>query len=63
MDNKNTGHDRERLTVLLNQTEIRNLKYIAVDQRVSTSELVRTAVSDFLKSKSTPADQLQEPRR
>ena len=44
-----------RLTVLLNQSAIRNLKHAAVDRGVSTSSIVRTAVNDFLKTKTEPA--------
>jgi hypothetical protein len=42
-----------RLTVLLNQSAIRTLKHAAVDRGMSTSSIVRTAVNDFLKSKTT----------
>ena len=42
----------EGLTVLLDRNEIRRLKYLAIDQGVSASELARSAVDDFLKTRS-----------
>jgi len=45
MKNKN---QLERLTILVGRNEIRRIKHIAVDQRSSTSEIVREAVKDYL---------------
>ena len=42
----------ERLTVLLDHAEIKKLKYMAVDQGVSTSEIVRSAVGSFIARES-----------
>jgi hypothetical protein len=52
METKSDNQGRERLTVELDRTEFRNLKHFAVDQRLTASEIVRTAVSDFLKAKA-----------
>jgi hypothetical protein len=41
----------ERLTVLLDHAEIKTLKYMAVDQGVSTSEIVRSAVGSFFSAR------------
>jgi hypothetical protein len=37
-----------RLTVLVDSRDVRNVKYLAVDRGVSASEIVRTAVKQFL---------------
>jgi hypothetical protein len=44
MQEKEQGRELERLTVLLDHAEIKRLKYLAVDQGVSVSEIVRSAV-------------------
>jgi hypothetical protein len=49
---KSGNKGRERLSVEVDQSDFRTLKHFAVDQRVTTSEIVRTAVSDFLKAKA-----------
>jgi hypothetical protein len=43
----------ERLTVLVGRDDIARVKHIAVDRKISTSEIVRSVVSDFLKGAET----------
>jgi hypothetical protein len=38
----------ERLTVLVSADEIKLIKHLAVERRESTSQIVRTAVGDWL---------------
>ena len=47
---KNQGQELERLTVLLDHSAIKSIKHLAVDRGVSTSQIVRSAVGDFLKA-------------
>jgi hypothetical protein len=41
----------DRLTVLVDRDDIRQIKHLAVDRGTSTSEIVRNAVGDYLKLK------------
>jgi hypothetical protein len=43
-----TKNHLERLTILVGRDDIRRIKHLAVDQRSSTSEIVRSAVKDYL---------------
>ena len=50
----------ERLTILVRHDEINRIKHIAVDRGISTSEIVRSAVGDFLKAETS--DQTEAPK-
>lgn len=47
-------HPRQlkRLTVLVGGDDIAGLKHLAVDRKISASKIVRSVVSDFLKSEA-----------
>jgi uncharacterized protein YpmB len=45
---KQINSANERLTVLVGQNDIKRIKYLAIDRGVSASEIVRTAVKDYL---------------
>jgi hypothetical protein len=60
-ENRAITGERERLTVLLNRSEIRDLKHLAVDRRVLTSEIVRTVVKDFLRSRAPAIAAITSP--
>ena len=43
-----TKNPLERLSILVGRNEIKQIKHLAVDQRSSTSKIVREAVKDYL---------------
>jgi hypothetical protein len=48
MEKTNQSRELARFTIMLRDAEIREIRHLAVDQRTSASEILRTAVSQFL---------------
>ena len=44
----------ERFTVLVSPGDIKRIKYLAIDRNASASEIVRLAVSNFLRAQTEP---------
>jgi hypothetical protein len=60
MEKLNETRQLARFTIMLKDAEIREIRHIAVDQRTSASEILRTAVREFL-VRNTPEE--REVRR